>query len=79
MSKKHLLVDLSSHGFGYFAQTSMVLNAIIEREPTLQITLRGTLPESLIRERLAMPVTYLKHRLDIGMAMQGAIEVDGGR
>ena len=76
MKKRHLLVDLSSHGFGHFAQTSMVLNAIIEREPTLQITLRGTLPESIIRERLTMPVAYLKHCLDIGMAMQSAIEVD---
>jgi len=27
MTKQHLLVDLSSHGFGHFAQTSMVLNA----------------------------------------------------
>jgi len=75
MTKQHLLVDLSSHGFGHFAQTSMVLNALHKQAPTLKITLRGTLPEALIKERLAMPVTYLKHELDIGLKMHNAVEV----
>lgn len=76
MTKQHLLVDLSSHGFGHFAQTSMVLNALHQIEPSLKITLRGMLPESIIQERLHMPVTYLKHSLDIGLMMHNAVEVD---
>jgi len=76
MTKQHLLVDLSSHGFGHFAQTSVVLNALHTLEPNLKITVRGTLPEALVKERLAMPVTYLRHALDIGMVMRNAVEVD---
>ena len=76
MKKQHLLVDLSSHGFGHFAQTSMVLNALYILEPALKITIRGTLPEAIIQERLSMSVTYLPHSLDIGMKMHNAVEVD---
>jgi hypothetical protein len=76
MTKQHLLVDLSSHGFGHFAQTSMVLNALHIIEPTLKITIRGTLPEAIIQERLSMPVTYIQHSLDIGMKMHNAVVVD---
>ena len=78
MKEQHLLVDLSSHGFGHFAQASMVLNALHKLEPTLQITMRGTLPEHIIHERLEMPVTYLKHSLDVGMKMHSPVAVDAG-
>ena len=76
MTTKHLLVDLSSHGFGHFAQTSVVLNALHQLAPELKITVRGTLPEALIQERLEAPVTYLHHALDVGMKMHDAVAVD---
>ena len=76
MTPKHLLVDLSSHGFGHFAQTSMVLNALHRLNLPIRVTLRSTLPEKIIQERLEMPVTVINHKLDIGMAMHNAIYVD---
>lgn len=76
MRTKHLLVDLSSHGFGHFAQTSMVLNALHRLNLPIRVTLRSTLPESIIRERLEMPVTVLHQALDVGMKMHDAVAVD---
>lgn len=76
MATKHLLVDLSSHGFGHFAQTSMVLNALHRLDLPIRVTLRSTLPEKIIQERLEMPVTIIRHTLDIGMVMHNAVDVD---
>ncbi|PWQ98163.1 hypothetical protein [Leucothrix pacifica] len=76
MTTKHLLVDLSSHGFGHFAQTSMVMNALHRLNLPIRVTLRSTLPEKIIQERLEMPVTVINHALDIGMAMHNAVDVD---
>ena len=76
MTTKHLLVDLSAHGFGHFAQTSMVLNALHRLNISIRITLRTTLPEKIIQERLEMPITVIHHALDIGMIMHNAVDVD---
>lgn len=76
MTPKHLLVDLSNHGFGHFAQTSMVLNALHRLNLPIHVTFRSTLPEKIIQERLEMPVTVINHKLDIGMAMHDAVDVN---
>ena len=35
---KHLLVDISAHGYGHIAQTAPVLNLLAQRRPSLRIT-----------------------------------------
>jgi UDP-N-acetylglucosamine:LPS N-acetylglucosamine transferase len=42
----------------------------------MRITLRSKLPEVLINERLNMPVTSLDHKLDAGLIMFNAMEVN---
>lgn len=74
--EKHLLVDLSTHGFGHFAQTSMVLNALRHYEIPLRVTIRSKLPESIIKERLDSAVTSISHALDIGLIMHNPVEID---
>ena len=76
ITSKHLLVDISSHGFGHFAQTCHVLNALHKLHPDLRITLRSKLPEELIQERLDMHVTSIDHKLDAGLIMYNAMEVN---
>lgn len=73
---KHLLVDLSTHGFGHFAQTSMVLNALHRLDLPLRITIRSKLPESIIKERLNLPVNSISYALDIGLTMHNPVEID---
>ncbi|RVU83982.1 hypothetical protein EOL70_14335 [Leucothrix sargassi] len=75
-SPKHLLVDISTHGFGHFGQTCHVLNSLYKLHPDLRVTLRSKLPERLIQERLDMPVTSLSHALDAGLIMFNAMEVN---
>jgi hypothetical protein len=38
----HLLVAISSHGFGHAMPALLVVNALRQRLPSLQITLRTT-------------------------------------
>ena len=73
---KHLLVDLSTHGFGHFAQTSMVLNALQALHLPLRVTIRSKLPESIVRERLDLPVNSISYALDIGLKMHNPVEID---
>jgi len=73
---KHLLVDISGHGFGHLAQVSTVLNALGERSNTTHVTIRSQLPETLIRERIHLDFDYIEYALDRGMIMQDAMHVD---
>ncbi len=71
----HLLAVVSAHGFGHFAQTALVLNALHELNPGLRITLRSRLPRELIRTRLRMPVDIVEDSADFGMLMDSALDV----
>ncbi len=74
--KKHLLVDLSSHGYGHFSQTAPIINLLGQHHQSLKITLRTTLPEKLIRSRIHIPLRIIPESLDFGMKMNSAIETD---
>jgi len=72
---KHLLVAISSHGFGHFAQTASVLNALRQLMPDLRLTLLSTLPRTLIETRLEGEFALAPVALDFGMLMQSALDV----
>lgn len=71
---KHLVVDISAHGFGHLAQTAAVLNALdIEN---LRLTIRSKAPVDLLRERIPRPFELIPYQQDTGMLMQNALQVD---
>lgn len=72
----HLLIDISSHGFGHVAQTAPVLNALHALRPDVRMTVRTTAPHSLLEQRIHCPFEHIPHTLDFGMRMHSAIEVD---
>ena len=72
----HLVVDVSAHGYGHFAQTAPVLNALWRRRPDLRVTLRSTLPAELLASRLEQPVDHREVDHDFGMVMTSALDVD---
>lgn len=74
--RRHLLVEISAHGFGHLAQTAPIVNALYRRLPKLQLTLRSALPESVLRSRLTIPFRHLPQSGDIGMRMLSALAVD---
>jgi len=44
---RHLLVDISFHGFGHLSQTAPVLNALRRLIPDLRLTVRSAAPFEL--------------------------------
>jgi len=73
---KHLLVDVTGHGYGHFAQTAHVLNALNEVSPNITITLRTALPNELVKSLLNNPVEHIQRSNDFGMYMTSALDVD---
>ena len=75
-STPHLLVAISSHGFGHLSQVAPVVNRLRELIPHLTITVRTDLPETQVRSRIRH-VDTLQHAIDdLGMVMNHAFSVD---
>lgn len=71
---RHLLVDISSHGFGHLAQTAPVLNAL-RRRRDLRITVRCGIPREVLAARIDGDFDYVPRRLDFGLRMDNAVDV----
>ena len=71
----HLLVAISPHGFGHTAQTAVVVNALRRRLPELRLTLRTTVPMTLLQSRFAGDWALDASADDFGMEMASAIDV----
>ncbi len=76
---KHLLVDISAHGYGHIAQTAPVVNELARRIPGLRITLRSAAPTAFLKQRFHCEFRHIPAALDFGMAMVDAVEVDVAR
>jgi ABC-type glutathione transport system ATPase component len=70
----HLVVDLSSHGFGHAGMTIPLLNALDRAVPGMRLTLRTAVPRAWLADRLESPFDYLPEA-DFGMVMAGAMRV----
>jgi UDP:flavonoid glycosyltransferase YjiC (YdhE family) len=76
---KHLLVDVSAHGYGHVAQTAPVVNELARLVPGLRVTLRSAAPAEFLRQRFHCEFQHVPVALDFGMAMVNAVEVDVAR
>lgn len=72
----HLLVDISHHGYGHIAQTAPVVNALRQRFPELQITVRCPAPHDVLARAIEGEFRHIPQSLDGGMAMASAMDVD---
>lgn len=73
---KHLLVDISAHGYGHIAQTAPVVNELLRRDPGLRVTVRSAAPAAFLKQRFKCEFQHVPVALDFGMAMVNAVEVD---
>jgi hypothetical protein len=71
---KHLVIDITAHGFGHIAQTAAVLNAL--DCTNTRLTIRSCAAEEVLRERIHHPFTRIHHQQDAGMLMHDALRVD---
>ncbi len=72
----HLLVAISSHGFGHAMQALLVVNALRAHLPNLKITLRTQVPSHFLKARLQGDFQLLPHASDFGMSMHSAVDID---
>ncbi|GAB4124103.1 MAG: hypothetical protein Fur0040_05740 [Sideroxydans sp.] len=72
----HLLVDLSSHGYGHIAQTAPVVNELARRVPGLRVTVRVAAPTTYLAQRFTCDFRHIEIALDFGMKMHDAVRVD---
>ena len=71
---RHLVVDLSSHGFGHAGITCPVLNALRPHVRNIKVTIRTGVPEDLIAQRADFDFDYIA-KPDFGMVMAGTMAV----
>lgn len=72
----HLLVDISSHGFGHLAQSAPVLNELAGRLPRLRLTVRCALPREVLARRIEATFDHVPEAFDFGMVMKNAVDLD---
>jgi len=79
----HLLVCISSHGWGHLAQTVPIVAALRSLVPGLRITVRTGLDAEVVRERFRVvgqvAPDVLPDRSDFGFEMHDAITIDDER
>ena len=73
---KHLVTDISGHGLGHLAQVAPVIARLVSMIPDLQLTIRSSLSEQLLRSWISTPFDIIETELDRGMVMHDAITVD---
>lgn len=80
VAAKHLVVDISAHGFGHVAQTAAVINCLQQPSDELKLTIRtGASNKKLLQERVNRPFDLVEAKLDAGMIMYDALSVDRER
>jgi hypothetical protein len=70
--ERHLVADLSGHGYGHAGMTVPILNALRRLQPDLKLTIRSTVPRAWLAERVVGPFDYLT-QADFGMVMRDAL------
>ena len=73
---KHLLVDITAHGYGHIAQTAPVVNELVRRIPDLRVTVRSAATTAYLQQRFTSPFQHIPVALDFGMTMFDAVAVD---
>ncbi len=71
----HLLVCLSSHGYGHFTMTAPILNAL-RGSVEFDLTIRTTLPKKLLKTRIDGDFSVAAETADFGMVMHDSFDVD---
>ncbi len=71
----HLVVALSSHGFGHIGQTAPIIVALQKQLPDLRVTIRSNAPRAKLLERFGQNIDIQQTTTDIGMIQASALQV----
>lgn len=73
---RHLVVALSSHGFGHIGQTAPVIDALRRLMPGLRVSLHTAAPRYKLIERFGRSVEISVAKTDVGMLQVNAQSID---
>jgi UDP:flavonoid glycosyltransferase YjiC (YdhE family) len=76
LSARRLLVAISGHGYGHAAQTAPVIAELVARDPSIEIILRSSLPEPVLRDFFPSLSAISVSTVDFGAAMRSPFEVN---
>ncbi len=71
----HLVVALSSHGFGHIGQTAPIVVALQKQLPDLRVTIRSNAPKDKLLERFGPDINIQQINTDVGMIQASALQV----
>jgi hypothetical protein len=77
--RPHLLVAISSHGYGHLAQCAPVINELCRRSPNLRLTLYSAIPTEVLASRIGHEFAHWRGETDAAMPMLSAWKVDAER
>jgi UDP:flavonoid glycosyltransferase YjiC (YdhE family) len=72
----HIVVVISSHGYGHVVMTAPVINRLQQLHPHIRITLSTRIPRTFLDSKFNGPFDHLPHSSDFGMVMNNAFECD---
>lgn len=72
---RRLLVSISAHGFGHAVQAAVVVNALWDRWPDLQVTLRTALPRAVLEGFFSHGFELVEQSDDVAMVMASPLTV----
>jgi len=72
---RRLLVSISAHGFGHAVQAAVAVNALWERWPDLQVTVRTALPRAVLAGFFNRGFASIDKADDVGMIMASPLQV----
>ena len=71
-----VFLAITAHGYGHATQAGVVVRALRERRPGLEVTIQTTLSRKFLEEVIRGPFDLIPAASDIGLVNQSAFEVD---
>jgi hypothetical protein len=72
----HLLVAITSHGFGHAAQVAPVVNALRRQRDAFRLTVLSSLPVDFLHSRIEGDFDLVAEAPDFGLIMNSALAID---
>lgn len=83
MQHPHLVVDITGHGYGHLSQTAPVIRQLLTVIPTIKITVRSSLDQTLVLSFIGNKelnrIHFSPPGPDFGMQMHDALTVDSNK
>jgi len=73
---KRIAYYITPHGFGHAIRSLEVMRRLIDRDPSVDITIVSDIPELLIGQNVGRMLPCRKRRLDVGLVQQDSLRFD---